>query len=83
MPKRRTFIFLLFFWVGPAHMHSPWTATICFLTVAFMQQCCNHATWDMRHFGQWFLYLVMLIYFCYFLLGIDAEFVSMHVEVTV
>ena len=36
----------------------------------------------LRQFVKWFYIFIVIICFCYFLLGIDAEFVSMHVEVT-
>jgi len=46
---------------------------------------CNsraQAASHMRHFVKCFLCLDVVVCFCYYLLGIDAEFVSMHVVVT-
>ena len=40
------------------------------------------ASSSMRHFVKCFLCLDVVVCFCYYLLGIDAEFVSMHVVVT-
>jgi len=37
---------------------------------------------EVRQSVKLFYSFIVIIYFCYFLLGIDAEFVSMHVEVT-
>jgi len=60
---------------------APYPATIWCIDIT--SGCIELQATSVRHFVKCFLCLDVVVCFCYFLLGIDAEFVSMHVEVTI